>query len=385
MIIQSLLDNDFYKFTMGQAVFTNFPDVEVEYEFRCRNKDTDLTKIAPNIIAELKNLCSLRFKSDELEYLSKIRFIKPAFVEFLRNLQLNFDYVEVKAENRLEIIVRGPWLFTIWFEVPILATVNEIYFKNLIEDAPYLGAEDRLKQKIDIVEHCKQPIVFSDFGTRRRFSRNWHEHIVDMLTNYLKPENFIGTSNVWLAKEKQINVVGTMAHEWIMAMQALTRTLDSQKFAFECWSKTYRGDLGIALSDTLGSEAFFKDFDLYFSKLFDGARHDSGDPFEWGKRLIKHYEEKRINPKTKVALFSDGLTFPVARDLVREFSDFINVRFGIGTDLTNDFPDLIPLNIVMKMTKCNGHPVAKISNSPGKTICNDESYITELKRVFSIQ
>jgi nicotinate phosphoribosyltransferase len=370
---------------MGQAVFHNFPSVSVEYEFKCRNKNIDLRNLETLLRYELKYLCNLKFSEDELDYLSKISFLKSSFIEFLRNLKLNFEFVKIESKEELTITVIGPWAYTIWFEVPILAIVNELYFdelrKKTSEPIDYNGAEERLDDKIEIIK--KNPsIIFSDFGTRRRFSRDWHNFVIKKLKNNLDSCSFVGTSNVMMAKNYELRPIGTMAHEWIMAMQSLTRLRESQKFAFDVWSKEYRGDLGIALSDTLGSNAFFNDFDLYFSKLFDGARHDSGNPKDWCEKLIEHYERKKIDPKTKVALFSDSLTFSLMKELNDEFGSKIMTRFGIGTNLTNDIPKQTPLNIVMKMTKCNGLPVAKISNVSGKTMCKDEDYVNELKRAF---
>jgi nicotinate phosphoribosyltransferase len=224
----------------------------------------------------------------------------------------------------------------------------------------------------------------SDFGTRRRFSRAWHEEIIGTLKRET-PEHFAGTSNVLLAMEHSVTPLGTMAHEYMQACQALgPRLRDSQVFAFDVWAKEYRGDLGIAIADTYGTDAFLRDFDMYFCKLFDGARHDSGDPFDWGERLIEHYRRNRVDPRTKTLIFSDQLTFPIAIDIARRFHGRAITSFGIGTNLTNDL-GYEPINIVIKMTECNGQPVAKVSDSPGKTVSKDAGYLAYLRQVFGLE
>jgi len=223
---------------------------------------------------------------------------------------------------------------------------------------------------------------YADFGTRRRHSRAYQELVLERLLR-LTPNYFVGTSNVHFAKQFNVKPIGTMAHEWLQAFQALTRVADSQKLALETWANEYRGDLGIALSDVVGFDAFLRDFDKYFSKLFDGCRHDSGDPFEWGDKLIEHYELMGINPHTKTAVFSDGLNFKEANKIYDYFHKRINTSFGIGTYLINNC-GFIPLQIVIKMIECNGSPVAKISDSPGKGMCTDGSYLEYLNKTFKI-
>lgn len=385
MIIQSLLDTDLYKITMMQVVLHQFPQAQVEYRFKCRDEGVDLKPYAEEIKAEIDNLCSLRFSEDELEYLEHLRFIKADFVDFLRLFQLNSDYIQVSVKEELEIVIQGPWLHTIMFEVPVLAIVNQLFFADHAIIPDYTEGERRLYDKIDLIKVHKDSSGFlmSDFGTRRRFSRDWHEKIVTELQDKLE-HNFSGTSNVYLAKKLGLTPIGTMAHEFLQAAQALgPRLIDSQKFALEAWAQEYRGDLGIALSDVVGFDAFLLDFDLYFSKLFDGARQDSGDPFEWGEKLISHYESMHIDPKTKRMVFSDGLDIPLALKIYDRFSKRCNVGFGIGTNLTNDL-GYTPMQIVIKMTRCNNQPVAKISDSPGKLMCKDGGYLKYLKSVFKI-
>lgn len=387
MIIQSLLDTDLYKLTMMQGVLHQFPWSEVEYEFKCRNQ-ANLLPIVDEVREEIRQLCSLRFSKDELTYLRSLRFIKPDFVEFLRLFQLYEDFVYVGIENNEFVLkIKGPWLHTILFEVPLLAIINELYFKK---NYPYpdenIGLE-KLYEKIQLVKESNKENLgfkFADFGTRRRFSFAWHDRIIGILKEEL-PDNFVGTSNVYLAKKYGITPIGTMAHEWLMAVQALGPKLaDSQKMALEYWAREYRGDLGIALSDVVGLEAFIRDFDMYFAKLFDGCRQDSGDPYWWGDKLIAHYEKLKIDPRTKRAVFSDALTFPKAIQIARYFKNRIKTSFGIGTNLTNDIVGT-PIQIVIKMTRCQGSPVAKLSDSPDKQMCKDVSYVEYLQKVFQVK
>lgn len=385
MIIQSLLDTDLYKLTMMQGVLHQYPWAEVEYEFKCRNQGIDLCPIAETVREEIDRMCGLRFTREELDYLRTLRFLKEDFIQFLRLFHFQKDFVHVGIENgEFFLRIKGPWLHTILFEVPVLAIVNEIYFRDL-HPAPDFGeAERKLLEKIDIIKKTNSEnlhFLFSDFGTRRRFSREWQDRIIGIIKAEI-PKNLSGTSNVLFAKKHGITPIGTMAHEWIMAAQALgARLVDSQRFALEHWAQEYRGDLGIALSDTVGFEAFLHDFDMYFAKIFDGCRHDSGDPIEWGERLIAHYEKLKIDPRPKRAVFSDGLSFPKAVELARHFQGRIQTFFGIGTNLTNDVAGK-PVQIVIKLTRCQGSPVAKISDSPGKQMCKDKGYLVYLKKVL---
>lgn len=387
MIIESLLDTDLYKFTMMQCVLHQFPGASVEYRFRCRNEGVDLRPYIDEIKAEVDHLCTLRFKEDELEYLRSLRFIKDDFVEFLSLFQLKRKYIDIsEKDGQLAITIKGPWLHTILFEIPVLAIVNETYFNHIAPNLDKTEGRKRLDAKIQMIENepDRSLISISDFGTRRRFSRQWQKEVLEILKARL-PHEFAGTSNVLYAKELNLIPMGTMAHEYLQACQALgPRLRDSQTFAFEMWAKEYRGDLGIALTDVYGIEPFLKDFDMYFCKLFDGVRQDSGDPESWGERMIEHYKANRCDPRTKTFIFSDSLTFERLIKLFRRFKGRVKLGFGVGTNLTNDLgPE--PLNIVIKMVRANGQPVAKISDTPGKSLCDDPSYLAYLKQVFGMK
>jgi nicotinate phosphoribosyltransferase len=411
MIITSLLDTDLYKFTMMQVVLHQFPGAQVEYRFKCRNADVDpvtgqatraLAPLVNEIRDEIRSLCSLHFHDAELAYLQSLRFIKSDFVDFLGLFKLNEKYITVTPlpSGDIDILIRGPWLHTILFEIPVLAIVNEVYFRNTQSLPNLMEGRQRLEQK---VEQLRAPALsdlkIADYGTRRRFSKAWHEEVLRVLVARLgtaqspgkaagNAGQLAGTSNVLFAMKLGLTPLGTMAHEYLQACQALgPRLRDSQIYAFESWAKEYRGDLGIALSDVYGMSAFLRDYDLYFCKLFDGARHDSGDPFHWGERMLDHYSRNRVDPRTKTLIFSDALTVPRIIELYQQFKGRAQLAFGIGTNLTNDLgdpPDHVPLQIVIKMTRCNGQPVAKLSDAPAKNMCDDEKYLAYLRQVFDI-
>ena len=398
MIITSLLDTDLYKFTMMQVVLHQFPGAQVEYRFKCRNPGVALAPYVEEIRAEIRALCSLSFTEAELAYLRGLRFIKSDFVDFLGLFRLNEKYIQVTPleTGEIDISIHGPWLHTILFEIPVLAIVNEVYFRNTQKVPDFLEGRRRLDEKIrQLQAPGLEALKIADYGTRRRFSRAWHEELLRVLcaclgTGDRRPDGspgagqFAGTSNVWLAMSLGLTPLGTMAHEYLQACQALgPRLRDSQVYGFEMWAKEYRGDLGIALSDVYGVSAFLRDFDLYFCKLFDGARHDSGDPFSWGERLIAHYQKHRVDPKTKTLIFSDALTIPRTIELFQQFQGRCQLAFGVGTNLTNDL-GYEPLQVVIKMTRCNGQPVAKLSDTPGKGMCDDEKYLAYLRQVFEI-
>jgi nicotinate phosphoribosyltransferase len=346
-----------------------------------------LVPYVDEIRAEIGGLCRLRFSDEELDYLRSMRFIKSDFIDFLGLFQMNQKWVQVepRADGAIDITVKGPWLHTILFEIPLLSIVNEVYFRNTQPLPDLAEGRRRLVDKIALVAGHPDLVDMriADYGTRRRFSRDWQQEVVVTLKDRLGA-NFAGTSNVLLALRHGLTPLGTMAHEYLQACQALgPRLRDSQTFAFEKWAAEYRGDLGIALADVYGLAAFLRDFDMYFCKLFDGARHDSGDPFDWAERLIEHYRKNRVDPRTKTLIFSDGLNVPLAVRLYERFRGRALTAFGIGTNLTNDL-GYTPINIVIKMVRCNGQPVAKLSDAPDKNMCDDERYLAYLRQVFEI-
>jgi nicotinate phosphoribosyltransferase len=388
MIIRSLLDTDLYKFTMMQAVLHQYPAAQVQYRFKCRTPNIDLASHLPRIRAEIDALCTLYLADDELDYLRGLRFIKSDFVDFLGLFHFDRKYVRLEASaqvpGEIELVIEGPWLHTILFEVPLLAIINEVYFDALDQGDTEEGLR-RLQAKLERLRAIPDPAAcaIADYGTRRRYSRAWHERMLPLLRNGLGAQ-FVGTSNVYFARQYGMTPLGTMAHEWLQAFQALgPRLRDSQRAALEAWAREYRGDLGIALSDVVGIDAFLRDYDMYFCKLFDGMRHDSGDPFMWGERMLAHLAANRADPQTKSLVFSDGLDVDKVERLAAHFRGRCRLAFGIGTNLTNDLGPQA-LNIVIKMTRCNGQAVAKLSDSPGKSMCDDPDYVRYLRQVFGL-
>jgi nicotinate phosphoribosyltransferase len=390
-IVTSLLDTDLYKFTMWQAMLHRHPQTQAEYTFVCRNADCDLGMLAGEVNEQLDHLCSLAFAPDDLAYLGGLRFIKSDFVDFLRIFRFQRAFIDARADgDRLRIVARGPQVHVMGFEIHVLAIVNELYFRRF--DAPSALAEGRRRLEAKIArlrdfanEPARaHPFEFFDFGVRRRFSGAWHAEVVAALKREV-PQYFKGTSDVLLARDLDLVPIGTMAHEYLQSYQALgVRLRDHQKAALEDWVQEYRGDLGTALTDVVGMDAFLADFDLYFAKLFDGLRHDSGDPVVWGEKALAHYARLRVDPHTKRLVFSDALDVDRALGLYRHFADRAPVGFGIGTQLTNDV-GLTPLNVVMKLTRCNGQPVSKLSDSPGKALSSDPTFEAYLRQVFGVR
>ena len=388
-VVRSLLETDLYKFTMWQALLHSHPGAHREYEFRGRNEPAyPLAELKEEVERELDHLCSMMFTEEEVEYLRSLRFIKSDFADFLTLFRFQRKFIRVETDGpHLRIRASGPIVHVMGFEIFVLYIVNELYFRRFDQQAALAEARIRLQQKIDEFRAFGQeapranPFEFFDFGVRRRFSGEWHDEVVATLAREL-PEYFKGTSNVYLARKYNLVPIGTMAHEYLQAHQAFgVRLRDFQKMALEDWVQEYRGDLGTALTDVVGMDAFLSDFDLYFAKLFDGLRHDSGDPVAWGEKALAHYARLRIDARTKRLVFSDALTVPKALSLYRHFADRVMTGFGIGTKLTNDTP-YPALNIVMKLVRCNGQAVAKLSDEPGKSQCTDATFIAYLRQVF---
>ena len=391
-VIHSLLETDLYKFTMWQTMLHRHPQVRAEYRFVCRNASAyPLADLLDEVNDQLDHLCTLSLTEDELAYLGGLRYIKPDFVDFLRIFRFQRRFIEARAAgDTLKIVASGPQVHVMGFEIHVLALVNELYFRRFNAAAAIATGRSRLQAKLEQLRTFesepprRHPFEFFDFGVRRRFSGAWQEEVVRTLQREV-PRFFKGTSNVYLAHRLGLVAIGTMAHEYLQSYQALdVRLRDFQKAALEDWVQEYRGDLGIALTDVVGMDAFLADFDLYFAKLFDGLRHDSGDPFVWGEKALAHYAPLRIDAHTKRLVFSDGLDLEKAFTIYRRFADRTQLGFGIGTNLSNDV-GLTPLNIVMKLVRCNAQPVAKLSDSPGKTLCSDQTFLAYLRQVFNVK
>ena len=384
-IIQSLLSSDLYKFNMNQVMFHRHTDLMGEYDFKCRNKGVVFTKeMFDEINEQIDHLCTLRFTEKELSYLRSIRFIKPDYVEFLRLWHPIRDYVYtgLTPDGQLSVVVKGPLFSCMQFEIYLLQIINEVYFR-LHPDASYssliASARGKLMDKILAFKAGKYNFTFSDFSIRRELSREWHD---EMIRTFLenKIDNMVGTSDVYSAMKYGILPVGTFAHELVQMYQGIPKIplAYTNYYALKDWYNEYKGDNGTALTDTITTDLFLLDFDRSMCNNFTGVRHDSGDPIAWGEKMIAHYQKYGIDPKTKLLLFSDSLNFDKAQALHDYFKDRAKVAFGIGTFVGNDtYVD--PLNIVIKLQSVNGHPVAKLSDSDGKTMCRDEAYVEYLK------
>ena len=380
-IVINLTDTDLYKFTMNQIMFHKHTNLNGVYLFKCRNKDVTFTQeMVDEINAQIDYLCTLKFTDEELDYLSSLRFIKSDYVEFLRLWHPIRKYVECHLREdtgELYIEVSGPLFSAMQFEIYLLEIVNEVYFRM---NYNYLDLVDsaraKLFDKIYGFDNGAYNFNFAEFGTRRRLSREWQEF---MLKELLNTGHCVGTSNVYLAMKYGIKPIGTYAHEYVQMFQGIpgVTLAYTNKVAMEEWFDEYQGDLGTALTDTLGTELFLMDFNKLQASCYTGVRHDSGDPIHWGDMMIAHYESLGIDPMTKTLLFSDGLDFPKAQEIYNYFKGRIKVSFGIGTYLSNDTHEHA-LNIVIKLQYVNGHPVAKLSDVPGKTMCQDEGYIEYL-------
>ena len=388
-IINSLLETDMYKFSMGQTIFHQFTSYKTTWTFKCRNKDVHFTdEMVEEIKEQVQAFCQLRFTEEELEYLDNITWIKGTYVDFLRLWQPRYEEftITTDAPCGLAIDAAGTWLNTSMYEIPVLAIVNEVYFRMAYDyDVLLKQFKRRLDEKVRLLEEDTYSLSdFSEFGLRRRLSAEAQEMAVKAIAEVELPEDshFIGTSNVYLAKKFNLKPVGTMAHEWIMCTGQGNHKHNpaySNWYALDAWVKEYGILNGIALTDTITTDCFLRDFQLTYATLFSGVRHDSGDPYEWGDKMIAHYNSLGINPRTKTLLFSDSLDFERATALYDYFKDKAKVAFGIGTFISND-TDEEPLNIVMKTTKCNGMDVAKISDVAGKGMCKNPDYVDYLNR-----
>ena len=382
-IVVSLLDTDLYKFNMDQVIFHKHTDLIGEYYFRCRDADVVFTtEMFDEINDQIDHLCRLTFTQEELDYLASIRFIKRDYVEFLRLWRPLRDYVKtsLSEDGELSIVVNGPLFSAMQFEIYLLEIVNEVYFRMQYDyDALVPSALARLEEKIRAFQEGKYSFTFAEFGCRRRLSREWEDIVVRRFAK--ETTNCIGTSNVYLAKKYGLKPIGTYAHEFVQMYQGIDEIplAYTNYYAMTDWYHEYQGDNGTALTDTITTDLFLLDFNRAMVNNFSGVRHDSGDPYEWGEKILAHYESYGVDTRTKQLLFSDSLNFDKAQGLYDYFKDRAKVTFGIGTFVSNDTSEK-PLNIVIKLQTVNGRPVAKLSDSPDKAMCRDQEYLSYLKR-----
>lgn len=382
-IVVSLLDTDLYKFNMDQVIFHRHTDLCGQYYFKCRNEGVVFTReMADEIDEQVDHLCSLRFRKEELDYLRSIRFIKNDYVEFLRLWHPIRDYVSVGLGpgGELSVTVDGPLFSAMQFEIYLLEIINEVYFRMSYDyESLRRSAEERLDAKIRAMKDGTYTFRFAEFGCRRRLSREWQDEVVRRFVT--ETSNCVGTSNVYLAMKYNITPIGTYAHEFVQMYQGIDSIplAYTNHYAMKDWYAEYDGDNGTALTDTVTTDLFLLDFNRSMVNNYTGVRHDSGDPYEWGEKIIAHYEKYGVDPRTKLLLFSDSLDFDRAQKLYDHFRDRAKVSFGIGTFVSNDTAEE-PLNIVIKLQYVNGRPVAKLSDAPGKAMCRDPEYLEYLKR-----
>ena len=386
-VLHTLLDTDAYKLHMQQAVFHHYYDVHVAAEFRCRGDDL-LGIYADAIREQVDAMQHLTLQDEEYQWLSGLPFFKADYLNWLRDFRYKPEQVTVLNDNgKLDIRLEGPWREVIMWEVPLLAVISELAHRYRSPEKGVEQAVAALENKLAAFSTLTEGLDLSrfrlmDFGTRRRFSRDVQEAIVKRLQ---QEPWFVGTSNYDLARRLSLTPMGTQAHEWFQAHQQISPDLaNSQRAALAAWLEEYPNQLGIALTDCITMDAFLRDFGPEFAERYQGLRHDSGDPVEWGEKAIAHYEKLGIDPMSKVLVFSDNLDLTKAVDLYRHFNTRVNLSFGIGTRLTCDIPQVKPLNIVIKLVECNGKPVAKLSDSPGKTICHDKAFVRALRKAFDL-
>jgi len=363
----------------------------VEYQFIVRSRER-LTHLIPELRLELEKLADLQMRDGELRFLFNRRFreyLTPDFEQFLGLFRFNLSYIHVsEIDGQLSIRVRGPMLHCIMFEQPVLALVSELRNRDKYPEVTLEDVTRKLYQKFEWLEKNLSrdelaDLRVSDFSTRRRLSFRAQREVVDIMRRDF-PGVFVGTSNAHLAYEFDLPLIGTMAHQWLMVHQQLGRLRESQNAALENWVREYRGRLGIALTDCISTDFFLKDFDLYFAKLYDGLRQDSGDPIVWADKVLARYVQLGIDPMTKDLMFSDGLNFEKCLPILRHIRGKARFGFGMGTSLACDVDGVEPLSIVMKLVRVHGEPVVKFSDDPVKNVCEDPSFLRYAAQVFNV-
>ena len=390
-LITSLLDTDLYKLTMMQAFYhaPEFSGVEAEWKFSCRNRTgngTDLTRILSEIVRQLDLVCTLRFEEDELAYLATLPFFKKDFLEYLRTFQLELEHIYARplADGDIDLRFRGPIVAICLFEIYALAIISELNTFQLEFGFDSDLARQRLANKLRMLTDHNDlaGVRIADFSTRRRASKAWQYEMVEIFRD-TAPQHLAGTSNLYLAWKLELTPIGTMAHEWLQAWQGVVDLAEAQRSALNGWVREYHGSLGIALTDNYSMDAFCRDFSPALARSFSGLRHDSGDPFSWGEQAIKLYSRSCIDPLSRTLIFSDSLDFPRMIKIYEHFRGRAQMSFGIGTNLGNDV-GIKALNNIIKIVRANGQPVAKVSDEPGKSMCEDANYLREVAKTYGI-
>lgn len=385
---QSILDNDFYKFTMQQAVVRLFPRAMARYQFINRGAHEFPAGFANALYDKVNSMANLQLTRQEKHFLvQNCPYLDPLYLDFLEGYRYDPAEVKIKQEGTdLNLEIEGHWYRTILWEVPLMSAICELFYE--MTNSTRVHDEEVIHRTTEKIERFKSlGVKVAEFGTRRRHSY-WVQRLVLQTLRSQGENTFVGTSNVHLAMLNQTKPIGTHAHEWFMYHAADFGFKQANASALQHWVDVYRGDLGIALSDTYTTDVFFRQFDKMHSKLFDGVRQDSGDPLLFADKVIAHYNHLGINPLTKTIIFSDGLDYDKVAQITRHCQGRIGFSFGIGTNLSNDV-GLKPLNIVIKMTEAKpAHsdwtPVIKLSDSNGKHT-GDERTINIAKAILNIK
>lgn len=369
-LISSILDNDFYKITMQQGVIRLFPAARARYQFINRGKHVFPEGFSIALRKVVNEMALLKLSKEEKQFLKvTCPYLDPVYLDFLEGYRFNPEEVHIEQKgDQLNVHIEGLWYRTILWEVPLMSLICELFY--MMNNSERISNEDiiiRTREKIE--KYRELGITVAEFGTRRRYAYHVQRLVLQALTDY-GTGSFIGTSNVHMAMIHQTKPIGTHAHEWFMFHAARYGFKMANAMGLEHWVQVYRGDLGIALSDTYTTDVFFRQFDKMFSKLFDGVRHDSGDPLEFADKVIAHYEDMGIDPKSKTIIFSDGLDYDKVARIAVYCRNRIGMSFGIGTNFTNDAGPKA-MNIVIKMTEAQPKDgewteVVKLSDEPGK-------------------
>lgn len=400
-MVKSPLDTDQYKKSMKQAYLHQFSGDHATWDFKARNvgdaafHEKYTAADREEITNQIRAYCALRYTEEELAFLGDPAtrpWIHNNFIEVERDWKPHFEDFEIGDDSisGLAIHTKGVQWKISDYEIPVLEIAAETYYRNHY-DYEKLAKEfkEKTEEKLRFMrEGIYAPGIFSEFGARRRVSFELQDWLIGRLVeekkhNAIGPiQGFIGTSNMYLAMKYGIMAVGTMAHEFIMTVgqgHLYHNPAYSNWFALDAWVKEYGTMNGIALTDTIGTDVFLKDFRKTFATLFSGVRHDSGDPYAWGDKMIAHYKSLGIDPLTKTLMFSDGLNLQKATEINKYFKGKAKVAFGIGTDWSGP-QGIEALNIVCKVAIVNGLDVAKLSDAPGKNMCRNPEAIERLHK-----
>jgi len=343
----SILDNDLYKFSMQNAFIKLFPNDIVQYSFINRGRHQFPSGFDKELQRIVNEFAGLQLTEDEYDYLhEKIYYFDRAYIDFLKGYKFNPHEVNITQHDaELTVDIQGPIYKSILWEVPLLSIISELYYEMTKQKAKD-GWSKTIRQKIE--DFKRLGIVVSEFGTRRRFAYDIQKTLCELITLYGQG-SFTGTSNLHFAMVNNLTPIGTQAHEWYMFHAAKYGYWMANEIGMQNWINVYKGNLGIALTDTFTTEVFLRSFNIVYAKLHDGVRADSGNPLIYADQLIEHYDMLRIDPKTKIIVFSDNIkSLSMLENIQCVCKGRIQDRYGIGTWLSNDC-GCTPMNMVIKM------------------------------------